>query len=139
MRHRIAGYHLNRSTNERNRLIRQLVTTFLKHDRLETTKAKAKAVQGTIERLVKLVGNNTPLTHTFLQEYLSNKNLRKRLQDKITPLAKNTGGYTRLIKTKNRPGDNAQMSMLMWSIEQAKLSEKEKLPTRGSKRQETKK
>lgn len=116
MRHRVAGYKLKRTTNERRRLFRQLIRSLILHECLHTTKAKAEAIQSLAEKLVSKARENTRQAIITLDSYIADKALKERLQKVILPkLINRAGGYTQLIHLPPRSGDNAQYALLQWA------------------------
>lgn len=148
MRHRVYGYHLKRNSNERQRLFRQLVSSFILHGRLQTTKAKASAIQGLVEGLVTLAQKNTTQAVAGIHRYLASQSLKKKFQTDIVPRLGKSGGYTRLINLGVRTGDNSQVALLQWAYtsEPKALSPQDKkekrpatkTPRSGSKKSEEK-
>lgn len=127
MKHRIAGYHLNRSTNERGRLFTQLVTSLVIRGEIRTTRAKAGAVQHLAEKLVTLAKQKKSTTTQALHRYVADREVRKNLTDEIVPkLFDRNGGYTRIISLGERGGDKAQIVLLQWSFMGKKIEKSDK-------------
>lgn len=120
MRHRISGYRLSRSKDERRALRRNLVKQLFIHERIETTRTKADAVRGQAERLITLAkrGNaagEERMVHArrLAAARLSDAETVKKLFDDIAPRYQDRpGGYTRVIKLGPRLGDAADMVIL---------------------------
>jgi large subunit ribosomal protein L17 len=120
MRHKLAGYRLGRSKDERSALRRIMVAQLFDHERIQTTRAKAEAVRGHAERLITLAkrGNqagDAQMVHArrLASARLGNTEMVKKLFDDIAPrYAERAGGYTRIIKMGNRQGDAAEMVLL---------------------------
>jgi large subunit ribosomal protein L17 len=120
MRHRVAGYKLSRSKDQRRALRRNLVKQLFEHERIRTTQAKAMAARGLAERLITLAkrGNEAgedKMVHArrLAAARLSDAQAVKKLFDDIAPRYENrNGGYTRVIKLGPRMGDSAQMVLL---------------------------
>ena len=118
MRHRVAGYRLNRSTSHRRALFRNLVTELFRHRRIRTTEAKAKAVRGEAERLITLAKRSLDKendTHERRQalRFVTDKEVIRELFETIAPEYKDRpGGYTRVVKVGRRQGDAAPMVIL---------------------------
>ena len=120
MRHKVFGYRLSRSKDERTALRRNLVKQLFEHERIQTTRAKAVAVRGQAERLITLAkhGNaagEARMVHArrLAAARLSVAGAVKKLFDDIAPRFQNRpGGYTRLIKLGPRLGDAAEMVIL---------------------------
>jgi large subunit ribosomal protein L17 len=120
MRHRIAGYKLGRSSAHRTALRRNLITDLLRHERIQTTRAKADSIRGAAERLITLAkrGNAAGDARAVHARRLASSRLNdpevvKKLFDDIAPrYVDRPGGYTRLIKLGPRLGDSASMVIL---------------------------
>jgi LSU ribosomal protein L17P len=122
MRHRVKGRKLKRPTPHRILLLRGLACDLILHGKVETTLAKAKEVRRVVEKLItkakKFDPSNTksPQSINAVRSAISglqNKNAVKKLIYEIAPKYKNVnGGYTRIIKKKNRKGDNAQLAII---------------------------
>lgn len=120
MRHRMAGRKLGRQKDERAALRRILVGQLIDHERIQTTRAKAEAIRGQVERLITLAkrGNkagDAQMVHArrLAAARLSNPEAVKKLFDDIAPrYSERLGGYTRLVKLGKRQGDSAEMVLL---------------------------
>ncbi|MBN1146497.1 MAG: 50S ribosomal protein L17 [Anaerolineales bacterium] len=120
MRHRVAGYKLGRSKDQRKALRRNLVKQLFEHERIRTTRAKALAVRGQAERLITLAkrGNDAgeaQMVHArrLAAARLSDAGAVKKLFDDIAPRFEDrAGGYTRIIKLGQRKGDAAELVIL---------------------------
>ena len=120
MRHRVAGYKLGRSKDERRALRRNLIKQLFEHERIKTTRIKAEAIRGQAERLITLakLGNKAgeaKMVHArrLAAARLSDATAVKKLFDDIAPrFEARAGGYTRIIKTGPRRGDAADMVIL---------------------------
>jgi large subunit ribosomal protein L17 len=120
MRHQIAGKKLGRSTGHRNAMRRTLINQFLEHERIHTTRAKAVAIRGEVEKLVTLAklgikAGDQKMVHArrLAASRLANAASVKRLFDEIAPRYEKTpGGYTRILRLGARKGDAAEMVLL---------------------------
>jgi|JI10StandDraft_1071094.scaffolds.fasta_scaffold959573_2 large subunit ribosomal protein L17 len=123
MRHRVAGKKLDRTSDQRRALFRNLVRELYLHERIVTTEAKAKAVRGDAEKLITkakhgmadTVEGSTYRVHAQRQvvAYLNDKTVAKKVFDVYAPrYAARNGGYTRIIKIGKRQGDAADMVIL---------------------------
>ncbi len=121
MRHRVFGKHLGRSVGQRNALRRTLVTQFLEHERITTTRAKAEAIRGTAEHMItqakRAVAHEDPLRHVHVRRLLAgrldNPEVVRKIFDVYAPrYADRPGGYTRMYKLGPRKGDAAEMVIL---------------------------
>jgi large subunit ribosomal protein L17 len=115
MRHKAATAHLGRSTDARRALLRSLVISLVEHGRIKTTVAKAKELKRHVERAVTL-GKKGDLSSTrLLVSRYHCKDTVKSIMTDISPRFKSRpGGYTRIIKLGNRPGDMAEMAFIEW-------------------------
>lgn len=120
MRHKVAGYRLNRSTGHRTALRKNLTKQLFQHERIRTTRAKADAIRGQAERLITLAkrGNaagDEKMVHArrLAAARLGDAQIVKKLFDDIAPRYQNRpGGYTRMLKLGMRKGDAAEMVLL---------------------------
>jgi len=113
MRHNKSGRRLGRTTSHRVAMFRNMVTSFLNHERITTTDAKAKELRSIADKMITL-GKRGDL-HALRQaaSYIREKSIVTKLFTTIGPrFADRPGGYTRIIKLGLRPGDNAQLSMI---------------------------
>lgn len=109
MRHRISGKYLSRTTSHRSAMLRNLATSLVNHGVIETTLAKAKYVRPYVERLITKAKEGNGFNNVkYLKTKLTTDEAVKNLLEKIAPNYKNkTSGYTKIIRTGNRLGDNA--------------------------------
>lgn len=120
MRHRIAGRALGRDKDHRQALFRNLITELFRHERIETTEAKAKAIRGDAEKLISLAKRSegkTPaqVVHArrMAEKNLLSKDVAKKLFETLGPRYKERpGGYTRIYKVGPRLGDAAPVVIL---------------------------
>ncbi|MCH7587773.1 MAG: 50S ribosomal protein L17 [Chloroflexi bacterium] len=125
MRHRVSGYRLGRSSSHRKALRRNLITELFRHERIETTRAKARAIRGAAERIITKAkrGNaagEAQAVHArrWAAARLNDPEMVKKLFDDIAPrYVDRPGGYTRVLKIGRRSGDAAEM-VLMELIEE---------------------
>jgi large subunit ribosomal protein L17 len=110
VRHRKKGRQLGRQTKHRRALFRNLVTSLLDKERIETTGAKAKEVRGFTDRMITLGKEGTlPARRRALGFLCSKAVVSKLFNDVATRFKDRSGGYTRIIKTRRRIGDAAEM------------------------------
>jgi large subunit ribosomal protein L17 len=125
MRHRKAGRQLGRDTQHRRALFRNLVTSFLKHERIETTSAKAKEIRSIVERMITLGKRGDLHARRLALAYIQSREVVSRLFSDIAPRFLNRkGGYTRIIPTRQRRGDGA--SMVLLELTETQIIEKKK-------------
>lgn len=129
MRHRKHGRQLGRNSKHRLALFRNLVTSLLEHERIETTEAKAKELRGLTDKLITLGKQGTLHARRGALRVLRTKQTVEKLFDDVAKrFPSRHGGYTRIIKTRQRPGDAAQM-VAIELVEKAGESQEEKTPT----------
>ena len=120
MRHRIAGHKLNGGKDEQKALRRNLIKQLFEHERIRTTRAKARAVRGPAERLITLAKRGNDAGDIYMinarrraAAKLSDAETVRKLFDDIAPRYENRqGGYTRIFKLGPRLGDAADMVLL---------------------------
>jgi len=120
MRHRVAGYRLGRSKDQRNGLRRTMINQFFEKERIQTTRAKAMAIRGEAERMITVARNSEKGSdidkvnaRRQVAARLGNPEMVKKLFEDIAPrFANRPGGYTRIIKLGFRMGDSAEMVLL---------------------------
>jgi large subunit ribosomal protein L17 len=128
MRHRVQKTQMNRDTDHRKALLRNLCTSFIEHGKMETTLAKAKFVKPFIEKTVTKAKKGTDFTTIKnIRAIVTTPSAEKKLFAEIAPrYAERNGGYTRIVKLGFRAGDNAEMARLEWVEDQEKKEKKEK-------------
>lgn len=113
MRHRNAVWKLGRNTSHRRALLRNLTTSVLLNERLETTVQKAKAVRPWVERMITLGKRDTMHARRQAASYLMQPSAVSKLFSTLAPrFGDRHGGYTRIIKIGWRQGDGAEMAIL---------------------------
>ena len=113
MPHQIAKKRLSRTDGHRRALLRNLATAFFKHEKIETTSAKAREISKVVERLITTARRGDLHARRIVAAYLTEPAVTKKLVDQIAPaLKERTGGFTRITKTRVRPGDAAEMSVV---------------------------
>lgn len=109
----MAQAKLGRTSSHRRALFRNLVTSLLATERVETTEAKAKEVQPIAEKLVTLAKRGDLHARRQAASYVMNEDTVKKLFDVIGPrYADRAGGYTRIVRLDHRRGDAAPMVLL---------------------------
>jgi large subunit ribosomal protein L17 len=113
MRHGKKFNHLGRTASHRKAMLSNMACSLIEHKRINTTLAKAKALRGFVEPLI--TKSKTDSTHSRRMAFrkLKNKYAVTELFREVAPkVADRPGGYTRIIRTGNRLGDNAEMCMI---------------------------
>ena len=113
MKHRRGFNPLERMSAHRKALHRNMVTSLFRYERIKTTKAKAKAVRRTAERLITRAKVDSVHNRRIASARLYDEGIVAKLFTNIGPRMKERpGGYTRIIKLGERPGDAAEMVLL---------------------------
>ncbi|MBJ2194547.1 MAG: 50S ribosomal protein L17 [Muribaculaceae bacterium] len=109
MRHNKSFNHLSRKKAHRDALLANMTISLIKHKRIFTTLAKAKALRMYAEPLINRAKNDSMANRRLVFSYLQNKEAVTELFREISQkIAERPGGYTRILKTGNRLGDNAK-------------------------------
>lgn len=112
-RHQYNKRKLSRKSGPRKALLRGLATSVILYERIKTTTAKAKEVQPIVEKLITTAKKGDLAAVRALSSYIYGENAVAKLVTEIAPIYKTrNGGYTRIIKLGNRPGDNAPVAIL---------------------------
>ncbi len=115
MRHLKRTAKLGRTGSHRNAMLANLVCSLIKHKRVETTLAKAKAARSVAEKMVTLGKSGTLHDRRLAAARLHQEDCVKILFNEIAPTQKTRpGGYTRIIKLGQRQGDAAHLAILEW-------------------------
>jgi large subunit ribosomal protein L17 len=123
MRHHKGNAKLGMMTSHRKAFMRNMARNLLKHERIETTKARAKESRKLVERLITLTKTDTVFSRRRAYDILQDRDLVMRLFKDIAPLFKTrTSGYTRIIPIGFRRGDGADMVIL--ELTERKIVEK---------------
>ena len=113
MRHNSAGRRLGRTTSHRTAMFRNMVTSFLEHEKITTTDAKAKELRSIAEHMITLGKKGDLHATRQAAAYIRDKKVVTKLFTTIAPrYADRPGGYTRIIKLGIRPGDTASISII---------------------------
>lgn len=137
MRHRVMGRKLGRDTSHRNALRKNMIADLICHEQITTTEGKARMLRPAAEKIItvakrglakgaddpasevharRLVASRVARIREFEDEsgYLEEVDVIQKLFGEIAPrYAERNGGYTRMIKIGKRPGDNADMAIVM--------------------------
>ena len=113
MRHNKKFNHLGRTASHRNAMLANMAWSLIKHKRITTTVAKAKALKKFVEPLITKAKDDTTNSRRVVFSNLQDKYAVTELFKEISvKIADRPGGYTRIIKTGNRLGDNAEMCFI---------------------------
>jgi large subunit ribosomal protein L17 len=127
MRHNKAGRRLGRTTSHRTAMFRNMVTSFLKHERITTTDAKAKELRPIAEKMITLGKKGDLSAVRQAASFIRDKKIVTKLFAVIAPRYKmRDGGYTRIIKVGQRLGDSSHLSVIELVEEEIKKKEVKK-------------
>lgn len=113
MRHGKAGFKLKRDVSARRALLRNIVTSVIDTERIQTTIPKAKAAKALVDKIVTLGKRDTLHARRQAAAFLTTPEAVKKLFDKIGPrFNSRNGGYTRIVRLGWRKGDGAEICML---------------------------
>jgi large subunit ribosomal protein L17 len=129
MRHAVKGKQLNRNIHTRRALFKNLLLAIIAHGKINTTLAKAKAIQGEFEHLVTKAKEGTVPARRSIDQVLNQKQAVNQLVDVIAPAITRQSGYTRIVKLGQRRGDAAlivRLEIIDWQpkVETIKPSKK---------------
>jgi len=137
MRHRFGYKKLNRTSEHRKALIKNMLNSLIKYEQITTTLPKAKFLKPQAEKIITIGKKNnlqnTRLLISKLQSTISANKVRNELSKRYE---KRSGGYTRIIKAGFRYGDNAPMAVIEFvdrDIEAKKVDRKKKEPLKKAK------
>lgn len=113
MKHNRKGKTLDRKNGPRKALLRNLATSLVLYEHVNTTVAKAKAVKPVVEKLLTAGRSKTLASRRKLTAYLTTESAVNKVLEELGPrYAKRAGGYTRIIKLGKRQGDGAEIAQL---------------------------
>ncbi|HEX9453389.1 MAG TPA: 50S ribosomal protein L17 [Candidatus Binatia bacterium] len=113
MRHQKSGRQLSRNSSHRWALMRNMITSLLREEKIKTTDPKAKELRRWVERVITLGKRGDLHARRQVLSIVYDKTVVKKLFDTIGPRFKDRpGGYTRIIKLGVRHGDAAQMALI---------------------------
>jgi len=143
MRHGMANKKLNRTSEHRKALLKNMLNSLVKYEQIKTTLPKAKFLKPQADKLITLGKkdslHNTKMLISQLQDSKSANKVKKTLSKRYE---KRSGGYTRIIKAGFRYGDNAPMAIIEFvdrDVEAKKVDKKKKDPAKESEKKEEKK
>ncbi len=113
MKHRIVGRRLDRTTEHRTAMLKNMATSLFRHEKIQTTTPKAKELKRFADKIVTLAKKASP--HARRQAYVEIRDVEvlNKLFETIGPrFAGRNGGYTRIVRVGRRAGDNAEMSVV---------------------------
>jgi large subunit ribosomal protein L17 len=125
MHNRVGFNRLSRKSSHRKALERNMVTSLLKYERVKTTKAKAREIRKTAEKMITRAKVDSVHNRRIVAKTVQEKDVLNKLFVEIAPKYKERpGGYTRILKIGNRKGDAAEMVILELVEEEMKSTPK---------------
>ena len=113
MRHRKKGRQLSRTAAHRKAMLRNMAASLFRHEKVETTAAKAKELRPYAERLITLARRGDLHARRQVERYIKDREVTGRLFSEIGPrFASRPGGYTRILKLGHRQGDGAELARI---------------------------
>ncbi|HBE43249.1 MAG TPA: 50S ribosomal protein L17 [Bacteroidales bacterium] len=136
MRHSRSINHLGRTSSHRKAMLSNMATSLILHKRITTTTAKAKALRTYVEPLITKAKQDSTHSRRLVFSYLKDKAAVSELFREVSPkVGERPGGYTRILKTGNRMGDNAEMCILeLVDFNEAMLGKTESAKTKSTRR-----
>jgi len=142
MRHKVFGFKLGRTTSHRRSLFRNMATSLIVEERIETTVPKAKALRPIVEKMITLGKRGDLAARRQAISYLMTDEAVNKLFDTVGPrFGDRNGGYTRIIRTGWQKGDGADKAFIELLGSEQVLDEKrqKRAEVRAKKAEETKK
>ncbi len=142
MRHRKAGNKLGRNTSHRRALLRNLVTSIVVEDRVETTLAKAKAVRPLVEKMITLGKKGDVHSRRQAASFLMTPESVSRLFATVAPrYGERNGGYLRIVKAGFRQGDGGEKAIieLLGAEQELDAKQQKRAELKAKKREELQK
>jgi large subunit ribosomal protein L17 len=145
MKHRVVGRRLDRTTEHRTAMFRNLVTSLFRHERIKTTTPKAKEIKRFADKFITLAKKGTAHARRLANRDVRDVEVLNKLFDTLGPRFKDRpGGYTRIIRVGRRVGDAAEMAMIELvdrapaAAEEAEKGEKKKPAAKKAKAEKPK-
>lgn len=113
MRHRCKVPKLGRPADQRKAMLRSLATQLIRNGQITTTLAKAKAVRSEVDKMITLAKDGSLASRRQAMGYIYDKQLVHALFEQVPQRYGNrNGGYTRIVRTLSRRGDNSTMAII---------------------------
>lgn len=113
MRHQRAGRKLGRTASHRKAMLKNMLASIFAHEKIETTTPKAKELKPLAEKMITLGKRGDLHARRRVLQFIADRKIVHKLFAEIAPrYQERHGGYTRIIKTGFRPGDNAPLSII---------------------------
>lgn len=136
MRHNKKFNHLGRTSSHRKAMLANMAVSLIKHKRITTTVAKAKALRMYVEPIITKSKDDTTHSRRTVFAYLKDKHAVSELfRDVAVKVANRPGGYTRILKTGTRMGDNSEMCFIeLVDYNTTYVREKKETPAKRTRR-----
>ena len=139
MRHKIGYKKLNRTSEHRKALIKNMLNSLIKYEQITTTLPKAKVLKPQADKIITLGKNNTLQNTKILVSKLQDIKSANKVKKTLSKRYQNRkGGYTRIIKAGFRYGDNAPMAVIEFvdrDVEAKRVDKKKKNPSKDQKKE----
>ena len=143
MRHGFANKKLNRTSEHRKALLKNMLNSLIKYEQIKTTLPKAKFLKPQADKIITLGKKDTLQTSKLLVSQLQDSKSAIKVKKTLSKrYEKRNGGYTRIIKAGFRYGDNAPMAIIEFvdrNVEAKRVDKKKKDPTKEVDKKEEKK
>ena len=143
MRHGLVNKKLNRTSEHRKALLKNMLNSLIKYEQIKTTLPKAKFLKPQADKIITLGKKNTLHNTRMLVSQLQDINSANKVKKTLSKrYEKRAGGYTRIIKAGFRYGDNAPMAIIEFvdrDVEAKRIDKKKKTPVKDSDKKEDKK
>ena len=143
MRHGMANKKLNRTSEHRKALLKNMLNSLIKYEQIKTTLPKAKFLKPEADKIITLGKKDNLHTSKLLVSKLQDSGLAKKVKKTLSKrYEKRNGGYTRIVKAGFRYGDNAPMAIIEFvdrDVEAKKLDKKKKDTSKEAIKKEEKK
>ncbi len=142
MRHKFGYKKLNRTSEHRKALIKNMLNSLIKYEQITTTLPKAKVLKPQADKVITLAKKNTLQNTKMLISKLQDTKSANKVKKTLSKRYENRkGGYTRIIKSGFRYGDNAPMAVIEFvdrHVESKRVDRKKKDTKQDPKKEETK-
>ena len=139
----MANKKLNRTSEHRKALLKNMLNSLIKYEQIKTTLPKAKFLKPQADKIITLGKKDTLQTSKLLVSQLQDSKLANKVKKTLSKrYEKRNGGYTRIIKAGFRYGDNAPMAIIEFvdrNVEAKRVDKKKKDPTKEADKKEEKK
>lgn len=134
MKHRVVGRRLDRTTEHRTAMFRNMVTSLFRHERIVTTTPKAKEMKRFADKFITLAKQGTAHARRLANRDVRDVEVLNKLFETLGPRFKaRAGGYTRIVKMGRRAGDAAEMSMIELVERTAPAATEDEAPKKSKK------